>query len=94
MNSVRVWPKGKLGFFKKLRVTLKQVVKSGFWDNFMTGCVLANTVTMAMERYSMPPQEAVVIEIINEIFTYIFIFEMTCKLIAIGVTKYHGDYNR
>jgi hypothetical protein len=76
---------------KKMRVALKQVVKSGFWDNFMTGCVLANTVTMAMERYAMPDKQIIIIDQINEVFTYIFIFEMTCKLIAIGVGKYLAD---
>ena len=48
-----------------MRVALKQVVKSSFWDNFMTGCVLANTVTMAMERYAMPDDQSKFIEKIN-----------------------------
>ena len=61
LNLMRVWPKGLTGLLKRARVLLKDIVKSGFWDNFMTGCVLLNTITMAMERYDMPEAEVILL---------------------------------
>lgn len=91
LNPVRVWPYGSYGTFKRYRVSLKKVVKHSFFDNLMTTAVLLNTVVMAMERYNMPDEEVILLEKINQIFTWLFIFEMTSKLIAIGIEKYLAD---
>lgn len=57
----------------------------------MTGAVLLNTIVMAMERYAMPKAEIELLEKINGVFTYLFIFEMFSKLAAIGIEKYLAD---
>jgi len=91
LNPVRVWPKGGLGTFKRYRVSLKKVVKHSFFDTLMTTAVLLNTVVMAMERYEISKEEVILLEKINEVFTWLFIFEMFSKLAAIGIEKYLSD---
>jgi hypothetical protein len=51
---VRVWPKGAEGFFKKVRVLIRMVVKHNLFGSLMTLMVLLNTIVMAMQRYNMP----------------------------------------
>jgi hypothetical protein len=91
MNQVRVWPKGGFGIFKRYRFALKQVTKHPFFDNLMTSAVLLNTIVMAMERYAMPDAEKILLENMNEVFTWLFIFEMFSKLAAVGIEKYTAD---
>jgi len=88
INETRVWPKGFYGVVKKGRCLLKQLVKSAYFDNFMLLSVLFNTVSMASERYGMTQDEKDLLEWANVIFTWIFIIEMTVKLLAIGFKKY------
>ena len=54
INAVRVWPKGAEGYFKKVRVLIRMVVKHNLFGNLMTLMVLLNTIVMAMQRYNMP----------------------------------------
>jgi hypothetical protein len=48
INAVRVWPKGPINMFKKIRVLLKMLVKMSLFNNVLTFCVLLNTVIMGM----------------------------------------------
>lgn len=91
MNLVRVWPYGNEGQIKRMRVQLKNFVKHPIFDNGMTLCVLLNTIVMAMERYNMPDYEIILLDKISDWFTWIFIFEMSSKLVAIGISKYLSD---
>ena len=88
INAVRVWPKGTIGKLKKAQVALKMMVKHSLFDNAMTFCVALNTVVMGMEQYNMPKELVYYTELASTIFTYIFIGEMTAKLLAIGPAKY------
>ena len=54
-NLLRVWPKGLFYFVKRFRCILKGIVRFGLFDNFLTACVLVNTVVMAMESYDIKP---------------------------------------
>ena len=51
LNKTRIWPKFAFGYVKKLRCLLKMFVKTSLFENFMTFCVLANTIVMAMDKY-------------------------------------------
>ena len=53
LNAIRVWPRGFYGCFKRWRVLLKKVMKSGFTENAMTLCVFANTIILAMDHYGI-----------------------------------------
>ena len=88
MSMTRVWPKGFYNFVKKFRSLLKAFIRMSLFENFLTGCVLVNTVVMAMDAYDIDDQTAAELERLNNIFTWIFIVEMTIKLLARGPKKY------
>lgn len=88
---MRVWPKGIAGPLKKARVLLKMIVKSDLFNNSMTLCVLLNTVIMGMEKYNLDQETIDFLEQAGTIFTWIFIGEMTSKIIAVGGQKYLRD---
>ena len=73
---------------KKVRAVLKLHCLHPFFEHFMTLCVLLNTIVMSMDRYGIEPDLEQVLSNINLAFTYIFIYEMTVKLLAIGLKKY------
>lgn len=91
INAVRVWPKGIMGILKKLQVSLKMIVKHKIFDAAMTFAVLLNTIVMGMESHNIDPATKHFTEQANEWFTWIFIVEMSMKLLAIGPKKYIGD---
>jgi len=57
----------------------------------MTFAVLCNTVTLAMGHHGIEPSLEGLLDDSNVVFTWLFIYEMLSKLIAIGVGKYCGD---
>ena len=57
LSSIRVWPSGVYGYFKRFRVAIKAIVRHPLFDNFMTLCVLVNTITLALDRYGAPEKE-------------------------------------
>ena len=91
MNKLRVWPKGIYNFTKKYRAILKSLIYFKLFDNFLTVCVLINTVVMAMDSYDIDAKTAADLEFLNNIFTWIFIVEMFIKLMAIGPSKYAAN---
>jgi hypothetical protein len=91
INGVRVWPKGLLRLPKKIQVSLKMIVKHKAFDSSMTLAVLLNTIVMGMEAHNMDPELKEFTEKANEWFTWIFIVELTLKMLAIGPKKYVAD---
>ena len=73
---------------KKCRCLLKQFIRLSIFENFLTVCVLINTIVMAMESYDIDEALSADLEFMNDIFTWIFIVEMTLKLLARGPKKY------
>ena len=55
INKIRVWPKGFYGKVKRARVALKKLMKGAFVENFMTACVFANTIVLAVDYYGIDP---------------------------------------
>lgn len=88
MNLLRVWPKGFYNLVKKFRCLLKQFIRLSLFDNFLTVCVLFNTIVMAMDSYEIDATTQADLDFLNQIFTWIFIVEMTIKLVARGPKKY------
>ena len=66
-------------------------VKSSFFDNFMTFGVLLNTIIMCFNSYPMDEELVILLDNFNTVFTWLFIYEMLSKLIAIGIAKYCAD---
>ena len=88
LNKMRIWPKFTFGYIKKIRCLLKMFVKTSLFENFMTFCVLTNTIVMAMDKYGNDAETEATLDFYNNIFTWIFIVEMVLKLLAIGPKKY------
>ena len=91
INLLRVWPKGFYNMVKKVRCIMKQFIRLSIFENFLTGCVLINTVVMAMDSYDIDAQTEADLVFMNDIFTWIFIVEMTIKLLARGPKKYANE---
>ena len=91
MNLLRVWPKGVFNLIKKARALIKDFVRLSIFNAFLTTCVLINTIGMAMDAYDIDPKTQEDLEFMNLIFTWIFIVEMTLKLLAFGPKKYSSE---
>ena len=91
LDSIRVWPYGLFGFIKKRRVLLKRVILSNLIQNFMTACVLGNTVVLSLDYYNAPQGILDFNQMANTAFTIIFAAEMGLKIMAIGGKKYIAD---
>jgi hypothetical protein len=74
-----------------MRAALKFVVMGDVFDKSMVISVTLNTVLMGMEKYGMTEEEKNFEEKANMIFTWIFIMEMSLKLVAIGFKKYADE---
>ena len=62
-----------------------------FFEHFMTLCVIMNTVVMTMDKYGIDQDLERLLSQFNSVFTYIFIYEMGIKLLAIGPKKYSAS---
>ena len=91
LNSIRFFDYGFCGFFDWTRYVVRCIVKSGWFEQFMTICVLTNTVTLAIDRYGIDDQEKQNLKICNYIFTGIFIVELVVKLYGLGLKRYCSD---
>jgi hypothetical protein len=88
---VRVWPNGIYGIYKRMRFQLRIIVKSAFFDSFMTFAVLCNTITLSIDHYGIEEEVTTVLNTFNTYFTWIFIVELLMKIVAVGVSKYCSD---
>lgn len=69
----------------------KKVIDTTAFTVLSTLFILANTVTLSMDRYPMPESEIAALELANLVFTIAFAIEMFLKLIGYGVYKYCSD---
>ena len=67
------------------------MVKHSMFDNLMTLFVLLNTIVLAADHYGMSQAFSDMLDFMNSIFTWIFIFELLAKLLAVGINKYIAD---
>lgn len=77
-----------MNLIKKGRALLKMHCMSPLFEHLMTFCVLLNTVVMSLDHYKIEPQMELLLNQCGSIFTYIFIYEMSVKLLSIGPKKY------
>lgn len=91
INRVRIWPTGIHGILKRVRFQIRIMVRSDFFDSFMTFAVFCNTITLSIDHHGILAETTEILDTFNTYFTWIFIFEMFSKLLAIGVPKYCSD---
>ena len=80
LSRFYIWPKGLYGMWRKINTFMCMFVFNPLFDNFMTLCVLVNSICLALDRYGIPEEEEAVLTQMNNIFTYIFIFEFGAKI--------------
>ena len=91
LNEHRVWPNAKRHYLKRIRYVLRKFAKSSLFDNSMTFAVLLNTIVLSIDHYGIVDEVERICAYFNDRFTEIFIFEMSVKLLALGVAKYCDD---
>lgn len=91
INNIRVWPSGYHGYWKRFRSIMRIIVRSWFFDNFLTFAVLLNTITLSLNHYGISKEVEGLLDTFNDYFTWVFIVEMAFKVVAMGVPKYCGD---
>ena len=91
LTAHRVWPTGFKGLWKRIRFLLRIKVKSSLFDNLLTFAVLCNTITLSLTSANMTTEMEQALENSNGVFTWIFIYEMFIKWIAVGIGKYFAD---
>lgn len=57
----------------------------------MTAAVFVNTVALALDRYGIDSTDEYNLTLMNTVFTWIFICEMSFKIIGLGPIKYFKD---
>jgi len=85
INLIRVWPTGFHNIVKRSRCVLRLLVLSSFYDAFMTFAVLLNTIVLSLDSHTLSYENKSLLDYFNKWFTWIFIFELTSKLCAIGI---------
>jgi hypothetical protein len=70
-----------LGSFVK---RVNGVITSKTAENAVNGCILVNSIFLAMEYYHMPPWYLAMLTTVGIFFTFFFLFEMVFKIIGLG----------
>lgn len=68
-----------------------RMVQSRHFIRFINLVIIMNTVVLSLDKYPPDPKEQSIVEILNNAFTGVFIFEMVAKLLAFGVKTYFKD---
>lgn len=76
------------------RMKLLAHVQSHKFDIFIIIVILLNVGSMAMEHYNMSDAFILFLEVLNYIFTVIFLYEATVKIMALGWARYCGGKDR
>ena len=63
------------------------------FEHFITGCIVANTVTMALVHHRMSDQFTLALSILNYIFAFVFNMEAFVKLGAMGISYFESYWN-
>lgn len=91
MSTMRTYPYGFFGSIIMVRGWLASFVLSAFFENLMTVAVAINTIVLALDHHGISKDQEAILTTMNSYFTYIFISEMSLKLIGQGPLEYLRD---
>ncbi|XP_069509038.1 voltage-dependent T-type calcium channel subunit alpha-1I isoform X2 [Ambystoma mexicanum] len=78
----------------EIRVKLRGIVDSKYFNRGIMIAILVNTISMGIEHHEQPDELTNVLEISNIVFTSMFALEMILKLSAFGFFEYlRNPYN-
>ena len=64
------------------------------FDIFIMGCIIGNTIVLAIKWYMMPQWVIDIIEVVNYVFMIIFTLEAVLKITAMGCNYFKDSWNR
>ena len=67
---------------------IRQLVDNDYHSTFIMACIIFNTIVLAYDHYGISKQQSSILEILNGIFTGIFLFDMVLCNMAYGIKKY------
>ena len=71
------------------------IIHDNRFDWFIIGCIVLNSIIMALDEYPMSDTRAMALIVSNYIFTIIFAIEMILKIAGMGLPNYLSDsWNR
>lgn len=73
------------------RVKVRNLVKTDCFEQFITSCIILNTISLSMDHYPMDQEFGDILEAINFGLTLVFLIEMILKLLGLGLTEYVKD---
>ena len=76
------------------RAKLIKIAQSRLFENFIMGCIMCNTVVMALIWFDEPEALPDTIQIINYIFLTIFTVEAIIKIIALKKDYFKDTWNK
>ena len=69
------------------------IVTHKAFDLFIMGCIIGNTIVLAIKWYIMPLWVISIIEVVNYVFMVIFTLEAILKIIAMGKNYFKESWN-
>ncbi|NXF33283.1 CAC1I protein, partial [Nyctibius bracteatus] len=88
------WLKLCSGMWREVRVKLRGIVDSKYFNRGIMIAILVNTISMGIEHHEQPEELTNILEISNVVFTSMFALEMILKLAAFGLFDYlRNPYN-
>ncbi|KFO95985.1 Voltage-dependent T-type calcium channel subunit alpha-1I, partial [Calypte anna] len=80
--------------WREVRVKLRGIVDSKYFNRGIMIAILVNTISMGIEHHEQPEELTNILEISNVVFTSMFSLEMILKLAAFGLFDYlRNPYN-
>ncbi|XP_070610909.1 voltage-dependent T-type calcium channel subunit alpha-1I [Erythrolamprus reginae] len=80
--------------WQEVRVKLRGIVESKYFNRGIMIAILVNTISMGIEHHEQPEELTNILEICNVVFTSMFALEMILKLAAFGLFDYlRNPYN-
>ena len=77
--------------YSRPRYILHSVCNSKYFDLIIAAVIGLNVVSMSLEFYMMPEVLDEILDILNYIFTVIFLLEAILRIIALGFSRYIKD---
>ena len=75
-------------FKNKLYKFFNQIAESKHFQTFVSLAIVGNMLVLASNKYPISENEFKLLELINQIFSAIFFFEMFIKIFGLGLYGY------
>ena len=77
--------------YSRTRRLLHDMCDSKYFDLVIAGVIGLNVVSMSLEYYMMPAKLEEILDVLNLVFTFIFLLEAIMRLVALGLYRYFKE---